>query len=111
LNAKPAEFVCDAATYVTCAGSVSLITRLVTVSVPVFVTTIVYVTVPVGTGAAGACVFTTVIVVVGAATVNPTPFVITVVVDRHGPTPITHAVFDTLCAPHTGATVPVIVKE
>ena len=67
-NPYPPGFVCEAALYVTAAGSVSDTVSAVSVSVPVFVTSIVYVTVPAGTGAAGTWLFVTVIVATGGFT-------------------------------------------
>jgi hypothetical protein len=88
---------------------VSVTTKLVSVIVPVFATTIRYVTAAPVPGAAGACVFATVSVVAGAVTTTPTTFVACTAVE-HALAAYTNPVFETEVEAHTTPSWPLIVN-
>ncbi len=88
---------------------VSVRVRFVIVMVPEFTTTTVYVTGDPVTGVAGVCVFTTDSPVAGAATVTPTAFVASTVVDSPSDA-TTNPVFETATATHTTPMFPEIVN-
>ena len=87
--------------------TVSVTTRFVIVIVPVFATTIRYVTVAPVAGDAGVCVFTIDMPVTGAGITTPTGFVVHTVVP-HGVDAMMKAVFETAVAAHTTPSRPVI---
>jgi hypothetical protein len=88
---------------------VSVTARDVSVIVPVFATTIRYVTAAPVPGAAGVCVFATVRAVVGAVTTTPTALVACTAVE-HALAAYTNPVFETDVAAHTTPSWPLIVN-
>jgi hypothetical protein len=93
----------------TTAEIVSVTVNDVSVIVPTFATTIRYVTAAPVPGAAGACVFATVRVVVGAVTTTPTAFVACTAVE-HALAAYTNPVFETEVEAHTTPNCPLIVN-